>query len=169
MAVSPMTFKPVAAEALTALHWQTEDENLRAWHGVEMRHWDEVVQLGPAAVAALIAAIKEKHDHPELSAAAAAALARITDPRAVGPLIAYAHDPEVTRPMVTGLEQILAFQTEGIDENHLRTIAGFNKLMEARLDYDQATGVYTPSLEEIDCGLIGQLAQQELVRRGVLA
>jgi HEAT repeat protein len=159
------TVRRAAAEALETLRWQPKDTSLRARHGVEMRHWDKVVELGPFAVDALIAAIKEKSDDPDLAAQAETALTRITDPRAAAGLMAHTKDPEVTRPIVNGLEQILAFKAEEMDETHLRAIAGLTTLMESRLDYDEATGIYTPALEEIDCGLISQLAQQELARR----
>lgn len=74
-----------ALETLEGIEWQPDDEETRPWFLMARKDWEGCVALGTAAVEPLIAALN--HRKADVTAAAARALGRIRDMRAVEPLI----------------------------------------------------------------------------------
>jgi hypothetical protein len=75
--------REAAAQALTSLGWQPENDTQRALHAIVRRAWEEVVRLGAAAVEPLVAALWDM----TIQQAAAQALIQIGTV-AVEPLVA---------------------------------------------------------------------------------
>jgi hypothetical protein len=91
------------------------------------------------------------------------ALSRINDPHAAGMLALHAEDAELARPILTALEQILAFKAGDISEDDLRQIVNIRNPTTTTYHVDPTTGEYTPEHNEtVDFGLPRQLAEQEL-------
>lgn len=94
---------------------------VRAWHAVIMRRWDEAIAIGEAAVEPLVIALKD--DEISLRAAAAHSLGNITDPRVIPPLIEALNDSvwEVRKAAAEALKQLNKSAT--LDRNAIQMIA----------------------------------------------
>ena len=107
-----------AAEALGRLRWKPAKDETAGWYWMAKRDWDKCVALGALAVEPLSAALKDERF--SVRQAAAEALGKIKDPRAVEPLIA-AHqnwwvgaaaacalgeikDPRAVEPLIAALK-----------------------------------------------------------------
>ena len=81
-----------AAHALDRLGWKPEQDEIAGWYWMAKCDWDKCVALGALTVEPLIAALKDTDE--EVRRAAAEALGKIKDRRAVEPLSAAFKDTD---------------------------------------------------------------------------
>ena len=117
----------------------------------------------------LVAVLKDKD--MVVQEAAAKALGRIGDKRAVMPLVTCARDRAVAKTAIRALRQVLEVAITDIAPKNLRAVALLNNVVQAEL---VSATFYTYGCQLGDCSLVRQLAQQvgqfarqELSRRGL--
>lgn len=112
--------RQAAAKALERIGIPVNPQ-VRAWHAVVMRRWDEAIAIGEAAVEPLVIALKD--EEISLRAAAAHSLGNITDPRVIPPLIEALNDSvwEVRKASAEALKQL--YKSATLDRNAIQMIA----------------------------------------------
>ncbi|MBA4149963.1 MAG: HEAT repeat domain-containing protein [Verrucomicrobia bacterium] len=158
--------RTAAAHALRLMGWQPNDARDFALLAIELGDWETVKMQGEIAVAPLITQIKEHYHTPEFANDAMAALAEISDPRAVSTLLSYTRDGQIAETVMQALENIMDQAAGGIEVADLKTLAALNNLVQFRYAFDPKYGAYVRSgLQEVDSSKLKKLAGQELARR----
>lgn len=163
-----------AVVALKQLGWQSSDPVWRVLNAIERRDVAGCVDEGAAAVKPLIVALGDTDD--DVRRAAAEALGRLGDARAIKPLVAtigrYAREGKemsLKRAIANSLESILrAVNKAIIPEGQLQSIASLSDchVTESRETNDEgAVGRETVVVGTISLSDLRQLAEQELARR----
>jgi len=87
-----LDLRQAAAWALEQLGWKPDQGEDGAWYWIVRRDWEKAVALGFPAVEPLIAVLKDAYEDGDVRQAAAGALGKIGDARALEPLIAALKD-----------------------------------------------------------------------------
>ncbi len=155
-----------AASALRMMGWQPEDPKEFAVMAIELGDWETVKMQGDIAVAPLIAQIKENYHDAQFAPGALAALAQMSDPRAVRTLLAHTRDGQIAETVMQALENIVEQAADGIETADLQTLAALNNLVQFRYSFDPKYGTQVRSgLQEVDSSRLKKMAGQELARR----
>ena len=152
-----------AAQVLKTLGWQPANDAERAILAITLEEWSEVIRIGPAAVEPLITSLRYEYFTYE----AAQALGHIADVRAMKPLLTLATDSRFGEIAIKALEQLLTFSVASTPEDDLHSIAQLKHVFQ--------TGRVVSDLgeadikEPVDCSQVRHLAQQELIRKGIVS
>ena len=131
-----------AAEALEKIGWQPRQDIDGASYWAAKQEWKTCIQIGPAAVEPLIAALKDSHWVVRQNAAVA--LREIGDARAVEPLIT-ALDDEIKHVRQDAARALLAlYQSQKLDDHaNQRILALRTKIAEPHSDNSHECGGHT--------------------------
>jgi HEAT repeat protein len=156
-----------AADALNQLGAELPDPGLKAIAAIALHDWQITADQGAAAVEPLIALLAERDEEPEVLEAAGQTLSFIDDPQAVDLLLAHVQNGKVAAVVVTALGQALQQNATQISEWALQQLAALANPQQFTYQYDDAQGSYArDGAAEVDCIMLRQLAEEELMRRG---
>jgi len=162
-----------AAQALKSLGWQPVDNLQHARLAVLCQDWKVLISLGPIAIEPLVEALRNFLVETE----AVWTIGQIGDERAIEPLIALLKrysDDFTMYAAIEALLNILQRNAAGISLENLRELARLqvfrHEEKEELIEHgDSARWISTPNKIPVDCSKIQQLAQQELISRGLEA
>lgn len=163
--------REASAWALSALRWVPEDEIQFIRCSIALRNWDELVNVGAAAIPFLIDALNDKHNYVRVAAAyalgqikdpaasdqllnllkhrnaevrgvVAEALGSLGDVRAVRPLLRLTEDSDIASRVIGALRQLLEQSAPQFSIDELRAVIRLDNVQQVRLETDRQLETY---------------------------